>query len=251
MDGQINIREHLSQEIVQRYKDRQVKKNYVVITGPDGCGKSTQIKLLEKLITKDIYDKATVFRVPERNNASGNILRDYIDLGEGKYDRETLDQLFYNDALHNGKKVELINQLVIQDRSLFDSFCYRCGHSSHVGVYFKSFLDLPVWPELMIILAVKPSTAYKRLNKIDSKVFNEAKLEDINKKYASLKDFLNTNSNIKTVMIDTDDKPIDEITEILIQQIIAQHALPVDGGDDWDLGERTCSIDPEECESCT
>jgi dTMP kinase len=144
---------------------------FIVLDGPDGCGKTTQTRLLTKWLGEQGLEVES-FREPG-GTAIGEKIRqvllnpDHITMSTPAEvmlymaARVQLWQEKISPALEN-------NKCVILDRWLSSTCAYQ-GHAGGFGMdrviaIAKDCLDRP-WPDLTIILDVDPKAGLSRLNR--------------------------------------------------------------------------------------
>jgi dTMP kinase len=144
---------------------------FIVLDGPDGCGKSTQAKLLVEWLQKQ--DVQTVgFRDPG-DTAIGEKIRQIL-LSSEHHAMDTRTELLLYMASRAqlwAEKIALAlkaNRCVVLDRWLSSTCAYQ-GYAGGFGMdkVIKIATDCleRVWPDLTIILDVDLQTASQRLNR--------------------------------------------------------------------------------------
>jgi dTMP kinase len=162
-----------------------VRAGFIVIDGPDGCGKSTQIKLLGQYLRSDAHERSAPHPKASGRNHGQRILvvRDpgSTPISEGirkillnpRYKEMTpLTELF----LYFACRAQLVDQIikpalrkstiVICDRFLSSTIVYQ-GYAGHIGA--KKVSDL--WrlatggfePDITIILDIPPENGFERI----------------------------------------------------------------------------------------
>jgi len=144
---------------------------FIALDGPDGCGKSTQVKLLVDWLVKQGIDVVS-FREPGAT-AIGEKIRDILLNPEHKAMDTATEVMLYMAArvqLWNEKIAPALkqNKCVVVDRWLSSTCAYQ-GHAGSFGMdkvikLATDCLERP-WPDLTIILDVDSETAVKRLKK--------------------------------------------------------------------------------------
>jgi dTMP kinase len=142
---------------------------FVALDGPDGCGKSTQVKLLVDWLAKQQIDVVS-FREPGAT-AIGEKIRDILLNPEHKVMDTATEVMLYMAArvqLWNEKIAPALkqNKCVVVDRWLSSTCAYQ-GHAGGFGMdkvvkLATDCLEKP-WPDLTIILDVDSATAATRL----------------------------------------------------------------------------------------
>ena len=143
----------------------------MVLDGPDGCGKSTQAKLLVEWLQKQ--DVPTVsFRDPGDTDIGEKIRQILLSIEHHAMDTRT-ELLLYmaSRAQLWAEKIApalKANKCVVLDRWLSSTCAYQ-GHAGGFGMdkVIKIATDCleRVWPDLTIVLDVDLQTASQRLNR--------------------------------------------------------------------------------------
>jgi dTMP kinase len=145
--------------------------NFIVIDGPDGCGKTTQTKLLAAWLKDQGVDIA-VFRDPG-DTAVGEMIRDILLNPENIWMDTTTEVMLHMSArarLWFEKIAPALkeNKCVVLDRWLSSTCAYQgCAGgfgADNVIKIAQDCLERP-WPDLTIILDLDLATAAKRLNR--------------------------------------------------------------------------------------
>ena len=144
---------------------------FIVIDGPDGCGKTTQVKLLANwLKTNNV--KVLTFRDPGDTLIGEKIRKILLNPAHTAMDART-ELLLYMAAraqLWQEKIAPVLKKgfCVILDRWISSSCAYQ-GYAGGFGIdnvikVSKNCLER-VWPDLIVILDVDTKTASARLKK--------------------------------------------------------------------------------------
>jgi len=144
---------------------------FIVLDGPDGCGKSTQTELLVKWLSENGVDVA-IFRDPG-GTAIGEKIRKILLAPEHTAMDTRTELLLYMAARAQLWAEEIApalkaNKCVILDRWLSSTCAYQ-GYAGGFGMdkviaIAADSLERP-WPDLTIVLDVDLETASKRLNR--------------------------------------------------------------------------------------
>jgi dTMP kinase len=144
---------------------------FIVLDGPDGCGKSTQAKRLVQWLQEQGVP-TSCFRDPG-DTAIGEKIRDILLSPEHTAMSTRVELLLYMAAraqLWAEKMAPALkeNRCVILDRWLSSTCAYQ-GHAGDFGMdkVIKIATDCleRVWPDLTVILDVDIKTASRRLNR--------------------------------------------------------------------------------------
>jgi dTMP kinase len=144
---------------------------FIAFDGPDGCGKTTQVKLLVDWLTRQEVDVVS-FREPGAT-AIGEKIRQILLNPEHIAMTTAAEVMLYMAArvqLWNEKIAPALkqNKCVVVDRWLSSTCAYQ-GHAGDFGIdkvikIATDCLERP-WPDLTIILDVDLAAAAKRLKK--------------------------------------------------------------------------------------
>jgi len=149
----------------------KLRSKFIVIDGPDGCGKTTQCALLGRWLTEGGID-VEIFRDPGDTPIGENIRRILLNPEHIKMDVRT-EVLLYMAARAQlwAEKIApalQANKCVILDRWLSSTCAYQ-GYAGRLGI--ERIIKLAenclerVWPDLTIILDIDIGTASQRLNR--------------------------------------------------------------------------------------
>ncbi|MGQ9530884.1 MAG: dTMP kinase [Candidatus Bathycorpusculaceae bacterium] len=140
------------------------KSCFICIEGLDGCGKTTQTKLLVKKLRKLGYD--AIYTAEPSSGKIGRFIRKYC-LHGGKRVSTTVEALlFAADRFEHVEKeiVPALNEgkIVVSDRYVYSSFAYQGA----AGLDLKWIRDInkhALHPDLALFVDVDPKIAIKRL----------------------------------------------------------------------------------------
>lgn len=183
------------------------KGKFIVLEGIDGCGKSTQTKLLaSKLKEKNIVHHITQ---EHTNGPIGKILNDVYLNGKRKCDERLLNMLFVADRLDHITNEEdgmlkFINSgiHVISDRYYLSSLAYDTYSYLKTNNYYNKFFNILernkvnrdlLTPDLTIYIDIPVITAMSRIeeNRDSISVYEDLnKLTDISTSYKKAIDYL-------------------------------------------------------------
>ena len=151
--------------------NKNIKSRFIVLDGPDGCGKSTQTARLAEYIKKAMVE-VSMFRDPGSTSigekiravlldTENSLMGDRTELLLYMASRAQLWQEKISPALEAGN-------CVLLDRWLSSTCAYQ-GFAGGIGI--AKVLDIAehslerVWPDLTIILDVDLQTARARMNR--------------------------------------------------------------------------------------
>lgn len=142
---------------------------FIVLDGPDGCGKTTQTRLLVQWLKQQGVDVET-FRDPGAT-AIGEMVRQILLNPEHVAMETATEVLLYMAArvqLWNEKIAPVLraDKCVVVDRWLSSTCAYQgCAGGFGIGKVVKIATDCleRVWPDLTVILDVDLETASQRL----------------------------------------------------------------------------------------
>lgn len=140
--------------------DTGIEPRYIVLEGVDGCGSTTQCKLLSKYLWDHNINVVTTKEPTD--SEIGLLARKYLIEATNE---EVHALLFAADRLEHGMKIQEWKKdaWVISDRGLGSSLVYQgltCGHSFTLGINSKAMI-----PDMTIVIKVSLKTAMERLNK--------------------------------------------------------------------------------------
>ena len=144
---------------------------FIVLDGPDGCGKSTQAELLSKWVELQGVSVAS-FRDPGTTEIGEKIRDILLDTAHEKMTANT-EMLLYMAARAQLWSEEIEPALeqgkcVIMDRWISSTFAYQ-GYAGKLGT--EKVLQVAsnslerIWPEITIILDVDSETAVSRMDR--------------------------------------------------------------------------------------
>ncbi len=147
-----------------------IKGKFIVLDGPDGCGKSTQAELLAQWLQEQGVPTSR-FRDPG-DTTIGEKIRDILLSPEHRAMNTRTELLLYM-AARSQLWIERIapalqdNQCVVLDRWLSSTCAYQGyagGYGMNMVIRIATDCLERVWPDLTIILDVDIKTAAQRLS---------------------------------------------------------------------------------------
>ena len=182
-----------------------MKKNlFIAIEGIDGCGKSTQLKLLAENLKRTGHQVYNTFEPTD--SPIGSIIKNIFN-HRIEADHRTIAGLFVADRLDHllNKTNGIIKKMddgftVISSRYYFSSYAYHGVHVPMKWVIEANSLATEILrPDLNIFIDVSPDESMKRLNHDRSLIeLYETKenLELVRKKYMEVFDLLKSEETI-------------------------------------------------------
>lgn len=159
---------------------------FICVEGLDGCGKTTQAKLLVRRLSRD-YD-AIYTAEPSKGTVGKFVKKKYLHSGKrGQVEVEAL--LFAADRLEHLKNEVLPalaeGKVVVSDRYVFSSFSYQ--GAAGVGLdWIEEVNKHALRPDLAVFIDVEPETVVRRLKRKKSVMENlqtQVKVREVYMKY--------------------------------------------------------------------
>lgn len=177
----------------------------ICIEGLDGCGKTTQAKLLVKALRKAKYD--ALYTAEPSNRKIGKFIKKYCLHGEHRVSAIVEALLFAADrfehvenevipALKNGK-------IVVSDRYIYSSLAYQ-GAAGLDLEWIAKINEHAVPPNLALFIDVNPEMAIQRLKP------KKSVMENLDTQKRVREVYINFVQRGKLVKIDGD-KPVSEV----------------------------------------
>lgn len=176
-----------------------MKGKFIVFEGIDGCGKTTQAKMLNDYLNSKGINTFLTFEPTD--GSVGNLIRDFIkdetvrdNLGQKDFNR-LMTYLFMADrVLHLSEINKKLNNgvWVISDRYKYSTAAYNyVSPRDYYASSFELLEDFPN-PNLTIYIDISSDTAINRINKRskDKEVFETKKyLDSVIKVYDTFDEF--------------------------------------------------------------
>jgi len=202
---------------------KNLKSKFIVLDGPDGCGKSSQRDLLAQLLINNKV-KVACFRDPGSTATGEKIRNILLDPANHISDRTEL-------LLYMASRAQLWDQCiapalkkkncVLLDRWLSSTCAYQ-GYAGGVGI--QKVIDIAehslerCWPDLTIILDVDLKTAKSRMNRSLDRM--EQKKAEYHKKVRQ--GFLKLAKMKKNIVVIDSGQKIEIVHENIVQ-VIEKH----------------------------
>lgn len=193
---------------------------FIVLEGIDGCGKSTQSKLLGKYLSSlgiEAYNTCEPTDSP-----FGSLIRQCLS-GRIETDDKTIAALFAADRLDHiyNKKNGILEKIergvtVISDRYYFSSYAY---HSNFMPMDWvieaNRFSAEALKPDLNIFIDIDPEKSFERLKRRNALERYEKleSMKNIRKKYFEAFELLKDSENVK--IVESKPSPADTQAEIV------------------------------------
>jgi len=160
---------------------------FICIEGLDGCGKTTQARLLVRRLIKMGY--AAVYTAEPSRGKIGNFIRKYCLHGGKRMSVVVEALLFAADRFEHVKDVILPaldeGSIVVSDRYVYSSMAYQ-GAAGLDLKWIEMINEHAIRPNLAIFIDVEPHTVIKRLKSKKSVMENletQLKVRDIYMKF--------------------------------------------------------------------
>jgi dTMP kinase len=137
---------------------------FMCVEGLDGCGKTTQTKLLVKNLQAQGFN-ALYTAEPSRGKI-GSFLKKYCLQGEKRVSSEVEALLFAADRVEHLKEevVPALNEgrIVVSDRYIYSSLAYQGAANLDLG-WIREINRWTISPDLAVFIDVEPETAIQRV----------------------------------------------------------------------------------------
>ncbi len=204
---------------------------FISIDGIDGCGKSTQIRKLNKFF---IDKELPVLMTKEPGGTEvGTVFRKILISTMYNIEPETEMLLYCADRLEHQKKVILTaienNCNILCDRFLPSTFAYQIFGRQLNDSILKMLIPISVfkWPDITFIIDIEPETALERaVNRLkrQDEMQNEGKFEQLGMEFFEKvrKGFLWYAKNFENVIVINGNGKIDDIFENIKNHIFGE-----------------------------
>lgn len=138
---------------------------FICVEGLDGCGKTTQAKLLVRRLKKD-YD--AVYTAEPSNGTVGKIIKKKY-LHADKRGSAVVEALLFAADRFEHLKTEVLpaldeGKLVVSDRYVYSSLAYQGATGLDLG-WIEKINEHAVSPDLALFIDVEPETVIRRLKR--------------------------------------------------------------------------------------
>ncbi len=157
---------------------------FICVEGLDGCGKTTQTKLLVERLRRRSHD--AVYTAEPSRGKIGKFIKQYCLHGGKRVSNVVEALLFAADRLEHVEK-EVVpaldaGKLVVSDRYVYSSLAYQ-GASGLSLEWIEKINEHAIRPNLAIFIDVEPETVVKRLKPERSVMENLATQREVQKVY--------------------------------------------------------------------
>ncbi|MBS7636843.1 dTMP kinase [Candidatus Bathyarchaeota archaeon] len=137
---------------------------FICVEGLDGCGKTTQAKILMRKLRKIGYD--AVYTAEPSRGKIGRFIKRYC-LHGGKRVSSIVEALLFAADRYEHVEAEIIpalknGKIVISDRYLYSSLAYQGAAGLNIE-WIRRINEHAIPPNLAIFIDVEPDTVIKRL----------------------------------------------------------------------------------------
>lgn len=157
---------------------------FICVEGLDGCGKTTQTRLLVERLRRRGHD--AVYTAEPSRGKIGKFIKEYCLHGGKRVSNAVEALLFAADRLEHVEK-EVVpaldrGRLVVSDRYVYSSLAYQ-GASGLSLEWIEKINEHAIRPNLAIFIDVEPETVVKRLKPERSVMENLATQREVQKVY--------------------------------------------------------------------
>ena len=203
---------------------------FITFEGCDGCGKSTQLKMMSEYLTQE--GVAHIFTREPGGGKISEAIREILLSGKNSEMTDECEALLYaaSRVQHLSDRVEPAlckGELVICDRYVDSSLAYQ-AYARGLGVDFitkiNAFALEKYLPDVTVFIDLSPEAAFKRKKGADADDrLEQAGMEFHNKVYAGYKKLAEENPN-RFVSIDGNNTP-EEIFKQIVAALKAKNCL--------------------------
>ena len=186
---------------------------FICIEGLDGCGKTTQAKLLVEKLQKS---HTAVYTAEPSGGKIGTFIRNRILYGEKRPPTDVEALLFAADRIEHVeneiKPALALGQLVISDRYVYSSLAYQ-GAAGLSLEWIEKVNEHALKPDLAVFIDVDPKTVMRRLKPRKSVMENmetQQKVRDVYLKFVAKGELARIDG----------DKPLSEVADALSATVL-------------------------------
>lgn len=172
---------------------------FICVEGLDGCGKTTQAKILVRKLRKIGYD--AVYTAEPSGGKIGKFIKEYC-LHGGKRVSSVVEALLFAADRYEHLENEIIpalknGKIVVSDRYLYSSLAYQGAAGLNLD-WIRRINEHAIPPDLAIFIDVEPDTVIKRLKPKRSVMENletQRKVREVYMKFVENGELVKVNGN--------------------------------------------------------
>ena len=172
---------------------------FICVEGLDGCGKTTQAKILVRKLRKIGYD--AVYTAEPSRGKIGRFIKRYC-LHGGKRVSSVVEALLFAADRYEHVETEIIpalkdGKVVVSDRYMYSSLAYQGASGLNLD-WIRMINEHAVPPNLAIFIDVDPNTVIKRLKPKKSVMENletQRKVREVYLKFVENGELVRVNGN--------------------------------------------------------
>jgi dTMP kinase len=186
---------------------------FICVEGLDGCGKTTQTKLLVSRL-KESY--SAVYTAEPTNGKIGRFIKEYCLAADNRGSSVVEALLFAADRFEHvlTEIAPAVNEgkLVVSDRYVYSSLAYQGSAGLNLD-WIKKINEHAVKPDLALVIDVKPETVIQRLKPKRSVMENletQRKVREVYLKFVEKGELVQVDGNAPK------EKVADEILQVVL-----------------------------------
>jgi len=187
---------------------------FICVEGLDGCGKTTQTKLLVRRLKKMGYD--AVYTAEPTRGKIGMLIKKYCLHGEKRGSPVVEALLFAADRFEHVTKeiIPALNggKIIVSDRYVYSSLAYQ-GAADLDLRWIRMVNQHTAQPSLAIFIDVEPETVIRRLKpkkSVMENLANQQKVREVYMKFVESKELVRIDGN----------KPKNEVADDIFKLVI-------------------------------
>jgi len=172
---------------------------FICVEGLDGCGKTTQTKLLVEKLEKEGCD--AVYTAEPSHGKIGKLIKEYCLHGEKRVSSIVEALLFAADRFEHveNEVIPALNKgkLVVSDRYVYSSLAYQ-GAAGLDLKWIEMINEHAMRPDLAIFIDVKPETVIQRLKpekSVMEKLGTQQKVREVYMKFVEKGELVKVDGN--------------------------------------------------------